>query len=755
MLAVVPVIRSGAVIGSLYPTSPDASSITPQQAIDDDVNTSSDATSSPQQDADGYYHISSAADLYWLAEEVNTNENYTLKAKLDCDITVNSNVLVNGALNTDATASFSVWTPIGNSYPYSGEIDGQGHTVSGLYAYDSNATNIGFLGNMHGTVHDLTITDSYFYGASQVGSIVAYGVDCTISNCTSSAVVSSAGSIVGGIMGIAISNCDITDCTFTGSISAVNKCGGIVGDATGSSITDSENHGALNGTGYMGGISGTTSSSNIVSCKNYGAVTANGGNYIGGIVGQNYSTSIAQCVNYADVSKDGSISSYIGGLIGMQSDSNGTVTDCINFGNVIVSSSYDNAGLCGYTSDCTLFKHCVNANSYGSNMICNCATADISTCYYLTSAASDDPYAFTLDEMKTGKICFLLNDGITDGTQVWYQNIDTEGVTADEYCLPQASGHSTVYSTLPCPTEGFYSNTPGTREHIMTHTPAVTATCLSGGNIDYYTCSSCGGQFSDSQGDNKVNAVDVAVDEDIIENKYENTVNVYPFYSSKHYSLTYMLYTPEEVGGEGVIDKIAFKTASNGTSNAHGSLYLDSLLVYFYETETDTLTIYNQPEGKKLTKVYAGYQHSITEYSDWHTITLDTPFKYSGEKNLIIAIAASKPSETTFNFWTKGGFSKRMFFVRNSTYAYYTNVNRTFTANRFNSSYLPAIRFGQRRHSLSDVAESEATCTTDGMAAHKYCTKCGNYFTTEAVLTSDDAICEKSTLVTAEALGHS
>lgn len=76
------------------------------------------------QDADGYYLISTADDLYAFAELVEGGET-SANGKLTANIVVNKNVLkADGTLNGDGS-SFRAWTPIGNSSnPYIGTFDG-------------------------------------------------------------------------------------------------------------------------------------------------------------------------------------------------------------------------------------------------------------------------------------------------------------------------------------------------------------------------------------------------------------------------------------------------------------------------------------------------------------------------------------------------------------------------------------------------------------------------------------------------------
>ena len=105
-------------------------------------------TPSQPTDGDGTstnpYKIGTAAELYWFAGLVNgtldgVTQNTAAHAKLTANITVNNNVLVDGALNTTNSGSFTSWTPIGTmSNPYTGTFDGQNNTISGLYFNNSS-----------------------------------------------------------------------------------------------------------------------------------------------------------------------------------------------------------------------------------------------------------------------------------------------------------------------------------------------------------------------------------------------------------------------------------------------------------------------------------------------------------------------------------------------------------------------------------------------------------------------------------------
>lgn len=138
------------------------------------------------------YQIATLENLLWFADYVNrTNDNASACAMLTSDITMNANVLdSDGRLNSDNT--FTAWTRIGgHGVDYSGEFNGNGHTISGLYFNDPNTNNVGLFGKVTGNayIHDLGVKDSYFYGHDHVGGICGDFASGRIENCWNGAYV--------------------------------------------------------------------------------------------------------------------------------------------------------------------------------------------------------------------------------------------------------------------------------------------------------------------------------------------------------------------------------------------------------------------------------------------------------------------------------------------------------------------------------------------------------------------------------------
>ena len=127
--------------------------------------------------SDGCYQIGTAAELYGFASIVNGSngmtQNMAACGKLTANIIVNKNVLANDTLNGDGSA-FITWTPIKK---FSGTLDGQYHTISGLYmSGDEDAALILSVKPPKDedtvTVKNLGIEDSYFFSRGSASGVI-------------------------------------------------------------------------------------------------------------------------------------------------------------------------------------------------------------------------------------------------------------------------------------------------------------------------------------------------------------------------------------------------------------------------------------------------------------------------------------------------------------------------------------------------------------------------------------------------------
>ena len=198
---------------------------------------------------DDYYEIANAGQFYWFAEKVNAGDT-AINGKLTADIDINPGYTFAADGTYSGGTSPRAWSPIG-AYPkpYTGEFDGAGHTVSGIFI-SSAAGNVGIFGLSSGTIKNIKIMNSYFSGASNVGSVCGYNKGF------------------------------ISGCYNTGTVNGKNgTIGGICGQFTGGTITNCYNTGIVSGTSnYVGGVCGYVSYSNLLTNCYYLTGCATDGN---------------------------------------------------------------------------------------------------------------------------------------------------------------------------------------------------------------------------------------------------------------------------------------------------------------------------------------------------------------------------------------------------------------------------------------------------------------------------------------------
>lgn len=172
----------------------------------------------------------------------------------------------------------------------------------------------------------------------------------------------------------------------------------------------------LSGRNYVAAIIGQNYNTGVSVSNCYSEATVLGNKNVGGIVGRNYGGDITNCYNTGSVTGG----SFVAGIQGENSnDSRGTVRNCFNIGEITATG--ENVGA-------------ISGNGAGT----------VTNSYYLdTTLADERAEAKTADEFAGGGVAYLLNGKVSDGTQVWYQNIDN-GETPDSHPVFDNT-HGTVY----------------------------------------------------------------------------------------------------------------------------------------------------------------------------------------------------------------------------------------------------------------------------------------------------------------------
>ena len=119
----------------------------------------------PVSETDGAYEISNAAQLAWVAEQVNTQKDSVGRYVGMANKTIR--------LTEDIDLAGFQWIPIGNYYycPFAGSFDGNGHTVRGLSLGDSvNGSQGGLFGCVIGSVSNLNVEAAINAARSMTGA---------------------------------------------------------------------------------------------------------------------------------------------------------------------------------------------------------------------------------------------------------------------------------------------------------------------------------------------------------------------------------------------------------------------------------------------------------------------------------------------------------------------------------------------------------------------------------------------------------
>jgi hypothetical protein len=278
------------------------------------------------------YQIATLENLYWIAVNSSSWDKYFIQT---------------ADIDASATAEWCTggWFPIGFDYDnaFSGNYDGKGHSISGLYITNSSAEYYGLFGHAkNAAFQNLGITDVYLNlegVTNSSGALLGYAESSvSVNNCFSTGVVKGnnntggLGGLVGCIYKYSILENSYSTCDVSGSV----DIGGLVGSSYYfcSIINCFHTTGIVSSTSYAsGGLVGVNSQSLISKCYSTGSVM--GKYHIGGLVGWNDNASISDCFSRCTILNTSSIIDNFGGLVGVNTY-NSTINNCYSTGSVQV-----------------------------------------------------------------------------------------------------------------------------------------------------------------------------------------------------------------------------------------------------------------------------------------------------------------------------------------------------------------------------------------------------------------------------------
>ncbi|MBP5315894.1 MAG: chitobiase/beta-hexosaminidase C-terminal domain-containing protein, partial [Muribaculaceae bacterium] len=216
------------------------------------------------------------------------------------------------------------WIPVGYNGGSFRSLDGDGHSVTGLWT-NSTLANYGLISQAQDAiVKNLRVvveSGKLVKGGDCSAVAVGKAVNVEFSNIQVGGNVTG-GNYIGGVAGSA-SSCSFTDCASNVSLTGGNYAGLISGSGDDCDYTRCNTFGTATGNDYVGGITGNTNKTITLSHAN---VTATGNNYVGGLAGYaDTATAINQCFSKGVISATNTTECYSGGIAGINK---GSITDC-------------------------------------------------------------------------------------------------------------------------------------------------------------------------------------------------------------------------------------------------------------------------------------------------------------------------------------------------------------------------------------------------------------------------------------------
>jgi hypothetical protein len=314
------------------------------------------------------YAISNCGELRAINADPESGyaDNYDLVADIDCS-------------GSDFPAIGWHETGFITAGAFSGIFNGHDHTINNIAIVDGGGDGRGFFADaMNATLENFKINGTLNSGGIRIGGIVGLGQNITVTNITSSLVMTdSTAAGFGGIVGGLITNygtSDVSNNSVLGSVTAMSgvTVGGLIGVVdmyNGGTLTMNNNTVSGNVTGLsdsVGGLVGDLyiglntddSDSSIVADHNVvtGSVDSTTGGFVGGLIGSFEQTSTMNSVSDLSItnsSVSGAVScegtdSYVGGLIGhAQSEADGS--GAVNF--TLTGNSYTGVAVNGNTNE--------------------------------------------------------------------------------------------------------------------------------------------------------------------------------------------------------------------------------------------------------------------------------------------------------------------------------------------------------------------------------------------------------------------
>ena len=284
----------------------------------------------------GTYSISTEEELVKLAQMANNDKitgacEFVLAEDIDISNFCKSNLNANGE---------GGWIPISAWKSLNSSLDGNGHTISGLYINRPNSDNQGFIGSQEAMkVKNLGLINPEVTGKNNVGALRNMAYYRATENCYVQGGRVSGNVHVGGLVGIL--NYDVMRyCYSTCDVYGNDYIGGLAGSANEYSVSYCYSTGDISGQSFVGGIIGKMASE-IYNCAVYGTVNgvSDVGIFAGGggdkLYNCTYNINVNKELSYVGENSKAIISNIkgvnFGAKIGLQVGINSSESSRLNF----------------------------------------------------------------------------------------------------------------------------------------------------------------------------------------------------------------------------------------------------------------------------------------------------------------------------------------------------------------------------------------------------------------------------------------
>ncbi len=225
----------------------------------------------------------------------NVNQLQEMNNDLDAWYKLGNAIDASDTVNWNGGAGF---LPVGSdANPFTGNFDGNGFNISGLYINNGSSNYTGLFGySVNSTISNVYLTDESIAGADYVGGLAGYIKNFTIANISNSGVIHITvqfSHCTGGLIGFADSGrfdylSSNIDLKFSGH-SYPWTVGGLIGNFNNGEISNSYSTGDIDNFEDLrdvGGLIGATSNVSITNCFSNKSMAGNGNWWrVGGLIG--------------------------------------------------------------------------------------------------------------------------------------------------------------------------------------------------------------------------------------------------------------------------------------------------------------------------------------------------------------------------------------------------------------------------------------------------------------------------------------